>query len=205
MLDRAPVDAAAQPVGPTDERGSVARVRELGVRLRELRALFDIERDVDVRVELLGEVATPGRDFVGPGDDPEPVLAERFDRERADPMVVAGEAHRRALPGPSGLVAELELRRDLGVTVREDVGGDRHGVAHGALHRETARVHVGADVLDGHRFGPVGIDDGALQPQLLVARGLARVPRAITFESRHAPVNLDAVGRTSRSYLRPAP
>ena len=120
-------------------------------------------------------------------------------------MVVAGEAHRRALPRPSVLVAELELRRDLGVTVREDVGGDGHGVADGALDRETASVDVGADVLDGDRFGPVGIGDGALQPQLLVARGLARVPAAITFESRHAPVNLDAVGRTSRSYLRPAP
>ena len=169
------VEVAAQPFGPTCQRRAVARVRELGVAFGELRAFLDVECHVDVRSKLLGEVAAPGRDLVVPHDDPEPVRPERLDRERSRPTVVDEELHGRALPRPGVLVAVLELRSDLRVAVREDVGGHGHVVAGDPLDGEAAAVDIGAYALDGDRFRLVSLGDDALQPQLLVARGLARL------------------------------
>ena len=137
---RSPRNRSAHPV-------SVARSRafaSLACAFGELRAFLDVERHIDVRSKLLGEVAAPGRDLVVPGDDSEPVRPERLDRERSRPTVVDEELHGRALPRPGVLVAVLELRSDLRVAVREDVGGHGHVVAGDPLDGEAAAVDVGA-------------------------------------------------------------
>src|SRR6266478_4653865 len=103
----------------------------------------------------LRELAAPGPEAVDPRLDGEPVGAELGDHELGAPAVV-GEGHHRYLG--RGRVALVAVPDDAGervMAVGENVGLDRHLLAHGPLGREAPRVDLGRDRLDGDPFSSV--------------------------------------------------
>src|SRR5829696_2890958 len=119
------------------ERAPRRRVLFAGVRaglLGDANALDGLEAHVEAGAALLRKLAEPSRPVVAPRLDRELVTRVALEREAAAPAIVVEERHRGPAPVEFGRRAVEHLRRDLLVTVGEDVGPDLDRLADDALH-----------------------------------------------------------------------
>ena len=154
------------------ERPLVGALGLLVGALDQRPALAQLEADVEPGVVLLHDLAAPALEQIAPRLDGVEVTGVALERKPPAPAVVVEERHRRLAPLGLVLRAVLDRRRDLVVTVAEDVGLDLDHVAHHPLDRMAATVELRLDALDHDAVG------GELQKALLARlRGGLGEPR----------------------------
>ena len=152
--------ASAAPPRP---RSSASRAGLLG----DANALDGLEAHVEAGAALLLKLAEPSRPVVAPRLDRELVTRVALEREAAAPAIVVEERHRGPAPFEFGRRAIEHLRRDLLVTVGEDVGPDLDRLADDALHWRAAAVDLRPHRLDDDAV----VAGGLLRPRLRLHRG----------------------------------
>ena len=149
---------------PGQCRGDQAGVRPAGARPRRLEQhppLGQLGGHRLARLELLGDRLSPGADRISPGLDRVAVARIVPKSCGAAPSVVRDQAHGGLRPASLVLPADEERRVQQVVAIAEDVGGDAQLVAHDALDRGLAAVHLGIDGLDHDRPArPDGVRPG---------------------------------------------
>ncbi len=138
---------AGESAGPFEQ---ALAIRAGGARrrlLEEVRA--DACRDAQI-VEILApyELGAPGKPCVRPGGDRIAIAADRLERERTAPYVVAERLHLDLAPIAFELGTPAQHDAQRIVAVGEAVCLDGEGIADDALHCETPAVHGRAHRVD---------------------------------------------------------